>query len=183
MAAAAERAAALVGAGESAESTLAAEVEVGPDVAPATAGRNKRSAACPAPASQPAAPQQQAAQPLRLQQLAVDGADSACTQLGCAATPGTATPAPATVLALSKRQRMLLLTGGVHRSGGGGAATPGATPGSGVGSNSKVQPKAARRVARDLSFTPAPPPHPENTGAQGAACRGGGTCTSLACVT
>ena len=158
--AAAQEAAALVnasGAGLVADSSLLASTLL-PGVAPPTCGRNKRSADVPAAATQLAAHQRQ--QP----QLKRDSAPG-CALVGTAArpalataavaTPGAATPAPATALAASKRQRMLLLT-----AARGMAATPGGgdTPGSGVGSNSRVPAKAVRRVARDLSYPPAPAP-------------------------
>lgn len=154
--AAAQDAAALVnasGAGLVADSSLLASTLL-PGMAPPTCGRNKRSADVPAPATQ-----------LQLERGRAPGCAPAATAAvkpawpalptAAAATPGAATPAPATAQAAGKRQRMLLLT-----AARGTVATPGcgATPGSGVGSNSRVPAKAVRRVARDLSFTPAPAP-------------------------
>lgn len=169
--AAAVEAAALVnasGAGLGADSSLLAATVL-PGMAPPTCGRNKRAADAPAAATQ--LPQQQPKQqPLtQLPQgwgcavphltppaplvAAVPAPPPAVLALG--ATPAAATPAPITALAAGKRQRMLLLT--AARGAAGTPGSSGATPGSGVGSNSRVQPAAPRRVARDLSFTPAPP--------------------------
>lgn len=169
--AAAVEAAALVnasGAGLGADSSLLAATVL-PGMAPPTCGRNKRAADAPAAATQ--LPQQQPKQqPLtQLPQgwgcavphltppaplvAAVPAPPPAVLALG--ATPAAATPAPITALAAGKRQRMLLLT--AARCAAGTPDSSGATPGSGVGSNSRVQPAAPRRVARDLSFTPAPP--------------------------
>ncbi len=169
--AAAVEAAALVnasGAGLGADSSLLAATVL-PGMAPPTCGRNKRAADAPAAATQ--LPQQQPKQqPLKqlpqgwgcaVQHLtppaplvaAVPAPPPAVLALG--GTPAAATPAPITALAAGKRQRMLLLT--AARGAAGTPGSSGATPGSGVGSNSRVQPAAPRRVARDLSFTPAPP--------------------------
>ncbi|PRW20402.1 hypothetical protein C2E21_9108 [Chlorella sorokiniana] len=167
--AAAMEAAALVnasGAGLGADSSLLAATVL-PSMAPPTCGRNKRAADAPAPATQlparaPQQPQKQLPQgwgctvPHLTPSAPVVAAEPARPPLVLlpGGTPAAATPAPITALAAGKRQRMLLLT-----AARGAAGTPGsgATPGSGVGSNSRVQPKAQRRVARDLSFTPAPP--------------------------
>lgn len=186
--AAAAEAAALVnasGAGLGADSSLLAATVL-PSLAPATCGRNKRSADVPAPATQLAAhavrqplKQQQAKQPPPVWGCAVPhltppapavaaGPAPPPLALAPAATPAAATPAPVTALAAGKRQRMLLLT-----AARGAAGTPGgsgATPGSGVGSNSRVQPKAQRRVARDLSFTPAPPLRQFSATGEAAGC-------------
>ena len=149
LAAAAQEAEALAsacGAGVVAESTLAATLL--PSLAPGTCCRNKRSADVPAPATGLAGRDQRQ----HLQLLLGDCMAEA------QATPGAATPATCT--ADVKRQRTAVLTEG---HGAAAAATP-AMGGSDVGSNSKVQPKAVRRVARDLAFTPAPPPRQPRSG-------------------
>lgn len=169
---AAMEAAALVNAsgdGLGADSSLLAATLL-PGMAPPTCGRNKRAADAPAPATQPpayAAPlpqlkqQQQGwgcAVPHLTPPAPVVASEPAWPPLMLLpnGTPAAATPAPITALAAGKRQRMLLLTAARGAPGTPGSGS-GATPASGVGSNSRVQPKAQRRVARDLSFTPAPP--------------------------
>ncbi|KAL4431350.1 hypothetical protein ABPG75_006606 [Micractinium tetrahymenae] len=137
------------GAGVVADSSLAATFLA---LAPGTCCR-KRSADATAPATQLCAPRQRR---LQQQQLCVaspaGGACGAAAGAAAAATPRTAL-ARAGGLAAAKRQRLLLTAGKAGRLGG--------TPGSGVGSNGKVaaaERRAARRVARDLCFTPAPLP-------------------------
>ncbi|KAL4418806.1 hypothetical protein ABPG77_006775 [Micractinium sp. CCAP 211/92] len=125
------------GAGVVGDSSLAATHLA---LAPGTCCR-KRAADAAAPATQP-----WSAQRRRQQQLCAASLADAC----CTATPHALLGCGAG-LAAAKRRRLLLLTAG----------KAGATPGSGVGSNSRVAPagrRAARRVARDLSFTPAPAP-------------------------
>lgn len=137
------------GAGVVGDSSLAATHLA---LAPGTCCR-KRAADAAAPATQP-----WSAQRRRQQQLCAASLADAC----CTATPHALLGCGAG-LAAAKRRRLLLLTAG----------KAGATPGSGVGSNSRVAPagrRAARRVARDLSFTPAPAPRSASrTGEQPAA--------------
>lgn len=108
-------------------------------LAPRTCCR-KRLADASAPATQPFRPGQRLQQQ---QQLC-----AASPAVACRAAAGAAAT-PVTLMATAKRQRLLRTAG-----------RAGATPGSGVGSNARVAPgeRAARQVARDLSFTPAPPP-------------------------
>ena len=180
--AAAMEAAALVnsnGAGLGADSSLLAATLL-PGMAPPTCGRNKRAADAPAPATQQpacAAPlpqlnQQQQGWGCTVPHLTppapVVAAEPARPPLMLLpnGTPAAATPAPITALAAGKRQRMLLLTA-ARGAGGTPGSGSGATPASGVGSNSRVLPKAQRRVARDLSFTPAPPLRPLSSTGEG----------------
>lgn len=163
LAAAAQEAAALgrpgcAGAGLSAESMLVATLLPALGVAPATCCRNKRSADRPAPATAAQPRRPPAAVALQDTPLIGHGATAEATPLQatrvCLAGTGDATADGKRARTLAVPPPPLACLAGV----GGAAATPCgvATPGSGVGSNSKVQPKAVRRVARDLSFTPAP---------------------------
>ena len=86
-----------------------------------------------------------------------------------ATVPGTATPAQALAagMAAGKRQRLLLLTAAT--AGAGAAATPAhGAPGGGSSTVLELPLRhAGRRVARDLSFTPAQQQQEQQTGAHG----------------
>ena len=144
-------------------------------LAPATCCRNKRSADPPAPATaaQPRRPPPPAARAAATPLIGYHGAMPAVP----AAAAEEATPLQASRVQPGGGAAGLPTDSARHRPLAPAAAPPlgapapaathcaVATPGSGVGSTSKVQPKAVRRVARDLSFTPAPIARPPQPGA------------------